>query len=116
MITYKNKMNTWQISFFNEKIEKQILQMPQGIRIRFLRLAEIMEKHGPDLGMPHTRSMGQGLYEIRVKAPEGNGRFFYCTIFKHEIIVLHCFIKKSQNTPTRHLEIARKRLDEVKNV
>jgi hypothetical protein len=29
-----------------------------------------MELFGPDLGMPHTRSMGGGLFELRIKAPE----------------------------------------------
>ena len=33
-----------------------------------------MEIFGPDLGMPHTRAMGQGLFELRLKAAEGIAR------------------------------------------
>jgi len=34
----------------------------------------------PNLGMPHIRVMGDGHYEKRVKAEEGIGRAFYCTL------------------------------------
>ena len=38
-----------------------------------------MEVYGPDLGMPHTRAMGDGLFELRLKAAEGIARVFFCT-------------------------------------
>lgn len=34
---------------------------------------------------------------------------------RNEIVVLHCFVKKTQKTPSRHLDIARMRMNEVKN-
>lgn len=74
-----------------------------------------MQMFGPNLGMPFTRSMGQGLFEIRSRGKEGIGRAFFCTIVKDEILILHEFIKKSQKTPKKDLEIARQRLKEVKN-
>lgn len=104
----------WDISFFDRKIEQLALNMPRGISTRLIKLLELMEKHGPDLGMPHTRAMGNGLFEIRVKAKEGLGRFFYCTQLGSKIIILHCFVKKEQKTPKRHLAIAKARLQEIK--
>ena len=74
-----------------------------------------MQMFGPNLGMPFTRSMGQGLFEIRSRGKEGIGRAFFCTIVKDEILILHEFIKKSQKTPKKDLEVARQRLKEVKN-
>jgi phage-related protein len=72
-----------------------------------------MQEFGPNLGMPHTRSLGDRLFELRVKSKEGIGRVFYCTKIKNKIIVLHLFIKKTQKTPGKELKIARKRLTEV---
>ncbi|ABS76640.1 type II toxin-antitoxin system RelE/ParE family toxin [Coxiella burnetii] len=46
---------------------------------------------------------------------EGIARFFYCTQVKKEIVILHAFIKKTQETPIKELEIAKKRMKEVKN-
>ena len=74
-----------------------------------------MEVYGPDLGMPHTRAMGEGLFELRLKAPEGIARVFYCTIVSRRIVMLHQFVKKSNKTPRRELDIARKRMREIAN-
>jgi phage-related protein len=70
----------------------------------------MMERHGADLRMPHSRSMGQGLFELRCRGKEGIGRVFYCTMVGREIVILHSFIKKTQETPERELATARKRL------
>lgn len=65
--------------------------------------------------MPHTRAMGDGLFELRVKGREGIARVFYCTMIGKRIIILHSFIKKTEKTPVKELEIARKRKLEVQN-
>ena len=83
-------------------------------RASFLRIAQTMAVHGPDLGMPHTRAIGAGLFEVRAKGREGIGRAFYCTVTGQRILILHAFIKKSEQTPARELEAARARLREVK--
>ena len=70
---------------------------------------------GPDLGMPHTRAMGECLFELRLKAEEGIARVFYCTMVGKKIVMLHQFIKKTDKTPPRELETARRRMREVKN-
>jgi phage-related protein len=71
--------------------------------------------YGPDLGMPHTRAMGGGLFELRLKAAEGIARVFYCALIGRRIVMLHQFIKKSEKTLRREIEIARKRMKEVKD-
>ena len=87
--------------------------MPAGFVARFLRYAERMELYGPDLGMPHTRAMSEGLFELRLKAAEGLVRVLYCTLVGRKIVMLHQFIKKSEKTPRKELEIARTRMKEV---
>ena len=87
--------------------------MPAGLLARYLRYVDLMTAHGPNLGMPHTRAMGEGLFELRVTGQEGIARVFYCTVVQRRIVMLHVFIKKSQKTPKRELEIAKRRLQEV---
>jgi phage-related protein len=106
---------TWTITYFNESVQQEILVMPAGFLARYLRYADRMEVFGPDLGMPHTRSMGQGLFELRLKAVEGIARIFYCTIVGKKIVVLHQFIKKTDKTPSREFATARRRMKEVKD-
>lgn len=105
----------WRISFYSPAFEREILELPAGFVARFLRYAERLEVYGPDLGMPHTRAMGQGLFELRLKAAEGISRVFYCTLIGRKIVMLHQFVKKSEKTPPKELAIARKRMKEVKD-
>ncbi|KTD39442.1 hypothetical protein Lmor_0093 [Legionella moravica] len=65
---------TWKVEFYNESVEKAILDMPLKIQARMLKLLELIEEHGANLGSPHTEPMGDGLFEIRAKAQEGIGR------------------------------------------
>jgi len=101
------------VTFYSPGLEEAILQLPAGFLARFLRYAERMEVYGPDLGMPHTRAMGRGLFELRLKAAEGIARVFYCTVVGQQIVMLHQFTKKSEKTPRKELEIARRRMEEV---
>lgn len=89
--------------------------MPAGFVARFLRYSERMKLFGPDLGMPHTRAMGDGLFELRLKAAEGIARVFYCTVIERRIVMLHHVIKKTEKTPRKELEKARRRMNEVKD-
>jgi phage-related protein len=105
----------WTVTFFSRRVEDEILAMPAGFVARFVRYAESMEVFGPDLGMPHTKAMGGGLFELRLKAAEGIARIFYCTVVGQRIVFLHQFIKKTDKTPRKELEIARQRMKESKH-
>lgn len=56
---------------------------------------------------------GEGLFELRPRGREGIGRVFYCMQVGSRIVVLHSFVKKTEDTPLAELRIARKRLKEV---
>ena len=103
----------WTISFYSEKVEKEALALPKGILANFLRVAELIEEFGPDLGRPHTAPLGQGLYEIRAKGKEGIARSVFCTMTGQEIVILLTVIKKDNKIPKRHMDTARKRMKEV---
>jgi phage-related protein len=106
---------TWTVTFYSKRLESEILAFPAGFLARFLRYAERMEAFGPDLGMPHTRALGSGLFELRIKAAEGIARVFYCTVINNRIVILHQFVKKTEKTPAKELDIARQRMKEVKH-
>jgi phage-related protein len=109
------KSVTWNVTFFNKRVEADILALPTDLLARFLRYAERMEVFGPDLGMPHTRAMGGGLFELRIKASEGIARVFYCTVVDRRIVFLHHFVKKTKKTPPKEIDIARKRMKELRH-
>ncbi|MCK5543488.1 MAG: type II toxin-antitoxin system RelE/ParE family toxin [Desulfobacterales bacterium] len=105
---------TWEITFYNKNIETQTLSFPVGILANFIHITELIEEFGPNLGKPHTSPMGKGLFEIRAKGKEGIGRSLFCSIKKNEIVILHSIIKKTQKTPKKDLDLAIKRMKELK--
>lgn len=105
---------TWQIVYYSKRVYQDIASLPETLLGSFLAYTKIMEDHGPNLGMPHTRPMGNGLFEIRASGKEGIARIFYCTLKGDQIWILHSFVKKTQQTPKSELQIAKKRLKEVK--
>ena len=105
----------WTITYYSDTIQAEILAMPAGFLARFLRYSDRMETYGPDLGMPHTRAMGNGLFELRLKAAEGIARLFYCTMGGKKIVILHQFTKKTDKTPTRDISTAKRRMKEIKD-
>ena len=106
---------SWKIDFYGD-VEERVLDMPPKIQARMIKLLELMEKHGANLGSPHTGSMGDGLFEIRAKAQEGIGRGLFCYLKGKHIYMLHVFVKKSQKTPRNELELARERQREVQKL
>ncbi len=103
----------WQIKYYNQKLEKEILNLPDGLLARYLRLADLMLEFGSNLGLPHTKLIETGLFELRVKSKEGIARIFFCTKIGKKIIMLHSFIKKSQKIPQKEIKIAKTRMSEV---
>lgn len=103
----------WEIVYYGDDLQEAILALPAGLQARYIHLTERMITFGPDLGMPHTRAMGKGLFELRLRSKEGIGRVFFCTRPGRRILMLHAFVKKSAKTPAKELKIARERMKEV---
>ncbi len=63
--------------------------------------------------MTHTRAIGKGRFELRLKGKEGIGRVFFCNRPNRRIMMLHVLVKKSAKTPPKELKVARQRMKEV---
>ena len=103
----------WKITFYSDRVEAQTLKFPVGILANFLHIADMIEELGPNLGKPYIGRLDSGLYEIRAKGKEGIGRSAYCVVKGKEVVILHSFIKKSQKTSKKDLDLAKKRMKEV---
>lgn len=90
-------------------------RLKAGPMAHYARLIELLMEFGPSLRMPHSRSLGGGLFELRPHGHEGIGRALYCYMDGKRIVILHAFVKKTQEAPEKELRLARKRLKEVKN-
>ena len=105
----------WTIRYHTLSVEKFVLKLPDGLFAKYLWLTDMMKEFGANLGLPHTRAMGSGLFELRVASREGIARIFFCTCVGEHIVLLHGFIKKTQSIPKTELARAKKLLSEIKS-
>jgi len=103
----------WRIEYYSPKLEEDVLNLPTGLLARYLHLIDLMLEFGSNLGMPHTKAIEGGLFELRVKGKEGIARVFYCTKIGKRIVMLHVFVKKTQKTPKKEMKLAMQRMKEV---
>ncbi|MDQ2928164.1 MAG: type II toxin-antitoxin system RelE/ParE family toxin [Caldimonas sp.] len=103
----------FEVEYFHERVLAEIESWPVDVLADYARLVELLIEHGPSLRLPHSRAFGDGLFELRPRGRSGIGRAFYCFQIGKRIVVLHAFIKKSQQTPDRELKLARRRLKEL---
>ena len=106
---------TWTISFYSGKVEAETLALPPGILANLIRVMELIEEFGPDLGRPHTAPLGKGLFEIRSKGQEGVARSIFCAVKGQEIVILLTVIKKTSTIPKHQMAVVKERFKEVQS-
>ena len=93
---------------YHPEAREEATALPVKIRVKFDRLIGKLEYDARLLREPDTKPLGDGLFEIRTMGTDiyhkGN-----------TIIMLRVFIKKSQKTPAKEIDLAKKRLAEVLN-
>lgn len=105
---------TWSVETLDHRVDSELSALPADIRAKFVRISNLIEEVGlPALGMPHIRHLEGPIWELRMKGREGIARGLYVTADKRRVVVLRVFVKKTQKTPKKELEIARKRHKEM---
>jgi phage-related protein len=102
MTQYKSKR-----VLLEQRADKEIAKLPKSVREAFDGLFALLHESG-FLSFPQARKLsGYDLFEIRIK--RGNiYRCLYC-YHKNHIVILSAFEKKSQKTPTKEIEKALQR-------
>jgi hypothetical protein len=57
----------YSIHYYSKEVEQAILELPDTLAARYVVLSSRMLTLGPNLGKPHTKAFGGGLFELRIK-------------------------------------------------
>lgn len=96
------------VIFFSSKIQDYLISLPKLSSAKSFRHIRLLQVFGNKLEMPYSKQILPNLYELRVRGQQ-EVRIFYC-FHKNQAVVLHAFIKKSQKTPQKEIQIALKRI------
>jgi phage-related protein len=104
-------------AIFHPKARSAIKTFPENVR-KALGKAIFDLQTGHTLTFPLSRPMpavGPGVEEIRIKDASGAFRIFYLCKSTRGIFIFHAFIKKTQSTPSKEIDLGIKRLKEMIN-
>ena len=106
----------WEIIIVNKAAEKEISRLSNDLKARFIHVTDLLIKLEPEnIGMPHVKFLADKLWEMRLRGKDNIARVIYFLACDKKIVVLHTFIKKTQEAPKRAIEIAKCRMREVEN-
>ena len=106
-----------EINILGASLDKFIKSLEKPTIAKVLRIIDLLERFGFNLGLPHSKKVGAQLYELRIRGAQlyelrirgaQEVRLFYC-FHKSRIFLLHGFIKKSQRIPRREINLALKK-------
>ena len=104
----------WKVITLNKEVDNELEMLDVTFQAKFLHIAEMLENFGPEnVKEPYCKALGNKLWEIRMKGRPGIARAIYVTIKNKKIVILHAFVKKTQQTPKKAINIALNRLKEV---
>jgi phage-related protein len=91
----------------SEPVREWLQSLPKQIRHKVGTNVQAVQWRWP-VGLPLVGGFGSGLYEVRTSVDDEIYRVFFCNI-QHTMVLLHGFMKKTQQTPKVELDLARKR-------
>ena len=104
----------WTVETLDATVDGELAALPADMRARFVRIAELIESVGLErVHEPHVKHLEGPLWEIRMKGRDGISRALYVTAHEKRVVVVRVFVKKTQKTPRREIELALKRAKEI---
>ena len=105
---------SWTVETLNATVDEELDALPADMRARFVRVCELIAAVGlTRVGAPHIRHLTGALWEMRLRGKDGMARALYVTVRDKRVVVVRAFIKKTQKTPRREIDLALRRAAEV---
>ncbi len=97
-----------EIKFISKKIDKFLESLEMIVQAQVDVALDILRDYNYKLGMPFSKPLGGGLFELRVISIN-HVRLIY-VFHKGKIWIIHGFIKKTERITKQDMEYARKQL------
>ena len=105
----------WRVETLNEVVDAELEELPADMLARFHDISQLIKEFGLErVREPHVKHLRETIWEMRMKGNDGISRALYVTAVGKRVVVVRVFIKKTQKTPSREIELALKRAKEIK--
>lgn len=105
----------WTVETLSAIVDSELEALPADMRARFVHITRLIEEFGLErVHEPHVKHLRGALWEMRLTGRDGISRALYVTAVGRRVVVVRVFIKKTQSTPNREIELALKRAKEIR--
>ena len=102
----------WSVEFCNAEAKAEVDRLSVDLRAKFERIVNLIRLKGlQQVREPYVKHLEGKFWEMRMIGKDGIARSIYITAIGRRVVILHTFIKKSDKTPRRAIEIARTRAE-----
>ena len=104
----------WTVETLSDVVDAELEALPADMRVRFSYISRLIEEFSLDrVREPHVKHLQGPLWEMHMKGKDGISRAIYVTATGQRVVVVRVFVKKTQKTPKREIDLALKRAKEV---
>lgn len=97
----------WTVETLDEVVDAEVEALPEDMRARLARIAKLIEEQGLEhVGEPHVKHVEGRLWEMRLKGRSGISRALYVTVAGRRVVIVRVFVKKTEKTPRRDIDLA----------
>ncbi|MCY4378682.1 MAG: type II toxin-antitoxin system RelE/ParE family toxin [Candidatus Dadabacteria bacterium] len=101
---------TWTVETLSDSVDEELGDLPVEMRAKFIHICELIEEFGHEqVGMPHLKHLEGPLWEMRMKS----SRVLYVKVPHKRVVVVRVFMKKTQKTPRREIDLALRRAKSI---
>ena len=102
------EVNYYTLPDGRKPVEEFIDSLPLKMQAKAFYSISVLEEFGNALREPHSKPIGDGLFELRIKFASDITRIFYFFVVDNKIILTNGFVKKTMKTPKTEIELAKK--------
>lgn len=90
-------------------VEDFLDRLPPKLSAKTVQMLQILEEKGTELRQPYTAPLEDGIFELRCKQGSDISRSLFFFYVGQTIVVTNGFMKKTQKTPRKEIELAKRR-------
>jgi phage-related protein len=107
---------SWTVETLDTLVDGEVAALASDMRARLSRISALIEASGLEqVHEPHIKHLEGPLWEMRMKGKDGISRALYVTAWRRRVVIVRVFVKKTDKTPRREIELALKRAKEVQD-
>lgn len=105
-------MQKFEVDFYKKingecPVEEFLDSLDNKMRAKLLRMIMLLQQNGNELREPYSKSLGDGIFELRAKQSTDITRVLYFFVVGHKIILTNGFVKKTKKTPNSEINLAK---------